>query len=111
MGGQRELRRHKPEWNVAPVRSLHEPAPVRGGNSDANADWESESNSYSNPNTDCNGHTDCNGNSNCYCNGYSHGHAHCHRYSNAATHTYAKVPANAQTSPYSAAAFVTRKAK
>jgi hypothetical protein len=57
MGGQRELRRHEPEWHVAPIRSLREPTHANRGNSNADTNRYSHRDSHSHTYADSHSYT------------------------------------------------------
>jgi len=93
MGGQCELRRHKPERHVAPIRPVLQPARVVGRNSDANTNCKSNRDGYRHLDSNGDGDSDCysHSNANFDSNGYSYrdSHSDVHAYTGSNSYSYA----------------------
>lgn len=101
MGGQRELRRHEPEWHVAPVRPVREPTHVHGRNSNTDTNRKSNPNGYRDADYDGYGNCNPHGYRDADCNGDGHSDTDCHSYTDSQRYAHTK------TSPDTAASSVT----
>ena len=105
MGRQRELRWHKPEWHVAPVRPVREPTRAHRRNPNADTNCKSNANGYRDGYSNRNGYTDRN------CNGHANSdtdrHSYAYSYGDSKANTDSERCAHTKASPDPAAASVT----
>ena len=96
MGGQRELRRHEPERDVARLRPVREPTHAYRGYSDADTNCNSNRNGHRHP--DCNGDSDPDSDSDTNCHSHNRAYTDSDANDNTATYSYSTAPSDTKAS-------------